>query len=101
PSGFARCTHHTLEEVRKTWDVHVLGLNYRGDPHDYPYPIYPAALGRVDDLFGLNRVSPMVQKLRPDVVVVQNDPWNLPMYMELLRHVPTIGALAVDGLNCQ
>jgi D-inositol-3-phosphate glycosyltransferase len=101
PSGFARCTHHTVEELRKTWDVHVLGLNYRGDPHRYPYPIYPAALGRSDDLFGLRRVPELIHKLRPDVAIVQNDPWNLPMYMELLRNVPTIAALAVDGLNCQ
>lgn len=100
PSGFARATHHTLDVLKETYDVRVIGLNYRGDPHDYPYKIYPAALGNADG-FGLQRVSPMIQAFRPDVVVVQNDPWNLPMYMELLRNVPTIAALAVDGKNCR
>lgn len=101
PSGFARCTHYVLEELRKEWDVSVLGLNYRGDPHVYPYPIYPAALGRSDDGFGIGRLSNLLDQIRPNVVIVQNDPWNLPRYMEQLKNVPTIGVLPVDGLNCR
>lgn len=101
PSGFARATHYTLDVLRKTWEVHVLGLNYRGDPHDWPYKIYPASLADRSDLFGLRRVPEMIAGIRPDVIIIQNDPWNLPMYMELTRMVPTIAALAVDGLNCR
>ncbi len=101
PSGFARATHYTLDTLRKTWDVHVLGLNYRGDPHDWPYKIYPASMLDRSDLFGLQRVPDMIERIRPDAIVIQNDPWNLPMYMHLTRMVPTIAALAVDGLNCQ
>lgn len=97
-SGFARATHYTLETLRKTWDVSVLGLNYRGDPHDYPYPIYPCFPG--GDIFGFGRIHELIGKIGPDVVVVQNDPWNLPEYMKLTPSIPTIGALAVDGKNC-
>lgn len=104
-SGFARCTHKTLETLRTTWDVRVIGINYRGDPHDYPYPIYPAyQLGGGRDLFGVSRVLEILAKFPADVVVLQNDPWNIPRYIRELDRMPkrpvVVGAIAVDGLNC-
>src|SRR5580765_6972456 len=92
-SGFARCTHYTLDALRQSWDIVVLGLNYMGDPHDYPYKIYPCFSG--GDLFGIGRIPELVQKYRPEVVVIQNDPWNIPQYMKPLVNVPTVAALAV------
>ena len=97
-SGFARSTHYTLETLRQTWDVSVLGINYQGDPHRYPYDIYPCFPG--GDLFGLGRVVPLIKKIRPDVIVVQNDPWNIPAYLAKTGNVPVVGAIAVDGKNC-
>jgi len=98
-TGFARATHYTLEVLRETWDVSVLGLNYLGDPHSYPYPIYPCYPG--GDAFGVRRTKEMVEKIRPDLVVVQNDPWNLPAYMKQIVDVPIVGVVAVDGKNCR
>jgi len=100
-SGFARCTHQTLEVLRRTWDVHVLGLNYRGDPHDYPYPIFPAFLG--GDFFGVKRLPELAAKIMPDMVVIQNDPWNIPAYTKALEGFTgkIVGAIAVDGKNCR
>lgn len=97
-SGFARCTHGVLETLRHTWDVHVLGLNYRGDPHTYPYLIYPARVG--GDIFGVHRLAELVPKISPDLIVVQNDPWNFPGYLAKLASVPVVGFIAVDGKNC-
>jgi D-inositol-3-phosphate glycosyltransferase len=98
-SGFARATHYTLDVMRRTWDVHVLGLNYQGNPHSYPYPIYPCWPG--GDLFGLGRTAELINKIRPDVVIVQNDPWNIPEYLKRAGNAPVVGAVAVDGKNCQ
>jgi D-inositol-3-phosphate glycosyltransferase len=102
-SGFARATHCTLETLQKTWDVSVLGLNYLGDPHRYPYPIYPAHTG--GDAFGVKRFEPLVKGIEPDVVVLQNDPWNIEFYTEQLAKCTKkpllVGAIAVDGLNCR
>lgn len=103
-SGFSKCTHNTLEGLRATWDVAVLGLNYRGDPHDYPYRIYPAFVPG-GDLFGTRRIIDVVSKERPDVVVIQNDPWNIPAYVEQLdkfkKRPLLVGAIAIDGKNCR
>lgn len=100
-SGFARCTHKTLETLRQTWEVHVLGLNYLGDPHEYPYSIYPCWSG--GDSFGVKRTRELVEFLKPDIIVIQNDPWNIKQYMIEIRKasesVPVVATMPVDGKN--
>lgn len=102
-SGFAKATHYTLDGfVKASWDIEVLGLNYRGDKHQYPYHIHPAWAG--GDLFGVKRVLHVMENFPADVVVIQNDPWNIPKYVEkfnqLTRRPFLVGSIAVDGLNC-
>jgi len=53
PSGFGLATHKILDVVRHKYDVTVLGLNYRGDPHGYPYEIWAASAE--GDTFGIGR----------------------------------------------
>ena len=123
PSGFARVTHESLKSLAPTYDVTVLGLNYQGDPHEHPYPIYAANVG--GDYFGVGRliwmcdlvketeqsgakrvIVPREQHSGPDLIIIQNDPWNFPHYLQRLRSipeyrdVPTIGIIPVDGKDC-
>lgn len=102
-SGFAKATHHILDNMRHTWEVTVLGINYRGDPHEWPYKIYPAYVPGAD-LFGSKRLLAVCDQVRPDMIVLQNDPWNMPAYMSKLNELksppPVVGIVAVDGLNC-
>ena len=104
PSGFARVTHSVLETLRQHFNVTVLALNYRGDPHDYPYPIYAAAAG--GDSHGVMRLNWMCDKTQPDVIVIQQDPWNMPSYLQALKRlpeharIPVVGVTPVDGKNC-
>ena len=110
PSGFAKATHGVLQSLdyrispSNPFDVNVLGMNYRGDPHDYPYPIWSAAPG--GDPFGVGRFSWMVGAIKPDVIVIQQDPWNFPFYFDQLKkveehaNIPVIGVVAVDSGNC-
>lgn len=98
-SGFARCTHKILDVTKETWDVAVLGLNYQGDPHGYPYYIFPCWPG--GDAFGLNRLVELCEKISPDLIVVQNDPWNVPAYLQRAGNVPVVAIMPVDGKNCK
>lgn len=102
-SGFAKATHKTLEAFHKSgeWDVVVCGINYYGDPHEYPYPIFPANPGG-HDAYGVHRTAQLVGALQPDVVIIQQDPWNFAEYLKRIGgSTPVIGAVAVDGKNCR
>lgn len=105
-SGFARCTHSVCDAVHRAGHrVDVLGVNYFGDPHDYPYTIHtcinPLQGGR--DYFGVGRLSGLVERVSPDVIVILTDVWNIPAYInELGAHEnppPVVGWLAVDAKN--
>lgn len=103
PSGFAKATHEILEVLRQEYEVTVLGINYLGDPHGFPYKIFSCIPG--GDAFGVGRLIWMCDFVKPDVIVLQNDGWNIPAYVEKLRrfkeydHVPVVAAIAVDGNN--
>lgn len=111
PSGFAVATHKILDTLRFHFDVTVLGINYLGDPNPYTYDLYPAFGG--GDVFGINRLHFMCNLVQPDVIVIQQDGWNIPSYIRMLRikkangeyhypehaKIPVIAAVAVDGQN--
>ncbi len=100
-SGFARGTHNYVLGLQKSFDVHVLGLNYDGDPHKLPYPIYKCSRNPHEDGFGIVRMNELIRKLGPSAIVVQNDPWNFREYIKHAGNVPVVGIVAVDGRNCQ
>lgn len=104
-TGFAQATHSICDALHATdkYDIHIVGINYFGDPHPYPYKIYPCSPG--GDTMGYGRVRGMVRDLQPDVIVLQNDPWNIQRYLKdkdgsKVGSVPTIGYIAIDGKNC-
>jgi glycosyltransferase involved in cell wall biosynthesis len=61
----------------------VLGINYFGDPHEYPYRIWPCYQPLADgrDAFGKGRLPRLVDELKPDAIVILNDPWNVGEYI--------------------
>lgn len=107
PTGFAAVTHGVLDNLQGRWQTPVLGINFSGDhptepggKRTYPYPMYVTYQG--GDLFGLGRMGDMIDATKPDVVVVQNDVWNVREFMWKYGHrVPLVGFMPVDGLNCR
>lgn len=108
-TGFARCTRAVCDHLEKLgWDVNILGLNYYGSPHDFPYKIYPC-YEPTDfglDVYGRYRLARLIVTLEPDVVVILNDPWNIKGYLQEIDRIrdrisipPIISWLAVDSKN--
>lgn len=101
PTGFATVTHNILNALTGAWDVSLLAINYRGDPHDYPYPIYSARAE--GDMKGLNRVQGILQKVQPHLICIINDPWVVDEYLKTIHRlgctVPVIAYIPVDGKN--
>lgn len=73
-TGLARVTDTICTELHKTgkYDITVLGINYRGDPHDKPYKVYPTWQ---TDMLGLTRLTPLIEYIKPDIVVLFSDLW--------------------------
>lgn len=113
-TGFSLCTRQVCAHLHSLgWDVHVLGLSYFGDPHLYPYPIYPCTnpLDNSRDVYGCERLPKLINAIRPDIVVLLNDPWNVEAYLfnidryeringvKLRNTFKLVAWLAVDGKN--
>lgn len=97
-TGFERATRHICEALNKSFEVSVLGLNHNGDPTpQYSFPVYPCQPG--GDVMGYGRVKELVERLGPAAVVIQNDPWNFPKYLDRIGNTPAIGFVAIDGGN--
>jgi glycosyltransferase involved in cell wall biosynthesis len=95
-TGFARVSENILEHLTE-WDIHVLAINYLGDPHPYPYALYNPAAG--GDVYGYARYRTLVDKIRPDVVVFLHDSWVIREYLKLVLHEKVVGYMPVDGIN--
>ena len=82
-TGFSRVLGSILQCLISEYNIQQLGTNYRGDPHDKGWKIYPAQLG--GDLQGVNRLKPLVRMIQPRIVFMVNDLWVLADYVDELR----------------
>jgi glycosyltransferase involved in cell wall biosynthesis len=89
PTGFAACTRAVCNHLHSQgWQVHVLGINEFGDPHpDIPYPIYPCwhPFEGGNDGMGAGRLPRLIEQIRPDVVVILSDPWQITGYLDYIK----------------
>ena len=113
PSGFGLATREILDRVRYEYDTTVLGINHRGDPGTVDYPVYVASAD--NEPFGTRRLHELCKIVKPDIIVIQQDGWNIPGYVQTLRAkkpngeyyypdhaaIPVVAAVAVDGQNFQ
>jgi len=70
PTGFARVLHSIFDRLSQKYEVHHLGVNYSGDPHDSSWKIYPAG-----DARGFHRIAPLIAKLQPQLIFSLGDLW--------------------------
>lgn len=81
-SGFSRVAHALFPQlVEAGYDLTIIALNYFGEPHNFPYTIYPASV-QGEDLSGNLRAKYLVYQAhkedRPyDLIIKLDDPWNV------------------------
>ena len=98
PTGFATVTHSVLAQLHRRWDVTVSGVNYEGAEHDHPYRILPAWQG--GDMWGMNRFADLCAEFAPDVIVINNDWWNVAGFLQRApRGARIVAYMPVDGVN--
>lgn len=85
PTGFSRVLHSIVKYLPKEdYNIHWIAVNYYGDPHDYPYKIYPATLSNRADLYGFSRLPEFVDK-NIDIIFILNDAWLVSVYLEYIK----------------
>ncbi len=102
-TGFAQVTHNIVENLWTQWDIHILGINYHGDPHPIQQKakIYNPAARTQGDFYGTARVKELIKRIEPDLVFLINDPWVGTSYTQLLEKYqgPKVLYTPVDGTN--
>lgn len=91
-TGFGRVTHEICSRLGALYDVHVLGLNFRGDLDEpfasAPYKLYTPTRYDDADVYGFSRIPELITRLQPDLFIVLNDiPVVHEMYRSLQQHI--------------
>lgn len=88
PTGFSRVLHNIIGNLdKKKFDIVGLGVNYRGDPHNYDFRVYPATLANPNDIYGLMRLPGIIQNEKPDFIFILNDVWVINEYLSALKKI--------------
>ncbi|MDB9424101.1 glycosyltransferase family 4 protein [Microcystis aeruginosa CS-564/01] len=99
PTGFARVTESILERLCSKYEFFHLGLNYKGDPHDLKWKVYPAGLN--GDPYGMNRLEELIRKIHPHLIFLIGDLWTLMQYAGILARLsdrpPTVAYFPVES----
>ncbi len=97
PTGFATVTHSIVGHLCNEWNVLVSGVNCEQPSDALPYPVIPAC--QMDDMWGIDNFANLVAEFEPDVVVINNDWWNVARFLECHVDVPIVAYMPVDGAN--
>jgi hypothetical protein len=84
-TGFSRVIRSILEPLSSRYQIHHLAVGYFGDPHSYPWLLYPAVVGGDD--FGVKRIRNLAQVLKPDLIFLVSRLETVGDYLEELRSV--------------
>ncbi len=82
--------------------MHVLAVNFRGDPWPSPLILYPAAKYNPQDRFGVGRLREMITNVKPDVLFILQDMYTVEEGLKALGGkfgVPTVFYVPVDGIR--
>lgn len=84
PTGLARVMHSLLRRLpTDDYEIHHLAGNYRGDPHDAPWKVYPAFAG--GDIYGMRRLDELTKRIDPHAILIVNDAWIITEYLAELK----------------
>lgn len=104
-TGFSTVLHNIIKRLPKEkYEIHHLAVNYRGDPHEYDWKIYPAMLG--GDIYGINRLKDFDLHTF-DIVFILNDMPIVDGYLKMIKSlklskIPSIIVYTpIDGYDVQ
>lgn len=109
-SGFATVTESIGNRLVTDYghEIHCLAVNWRGDYWPTQLRMYLPTSKQPDDIYGRSRYVEMLDKVKPDVVIMLNDPEIIIRHLidnpwdterALLRYGHLLTYLPIDGYN--
>ena len=98
-TGFARVIYEIFIPLKDKYDLVQLGTNYFGDPHSWPWRIFPAGIDKYG--LGAHRIRNLVTGLKPDLIFMLQDPWALVEYFKELEMFPSIPTVVYASFNSE
>jgi D-inositol-3-phosphate glycosyltransferase len=101
-TGFGVVNTNIISNLPKEkYEIHHIGINYRGDPHEFHWKIYPASLA--GDLWGFGRLEHF-KSIKFDFIFILNDAWVISKYLEKIKEhfdpvPPIVVYFPVDSLE--
>lgn len=86
-TGLDRVMRAILEPLAEHFDIHFIGIGYKGPMKAGTMTVYPCNL-RGGDVFGAYQAREFVERLRPELVFLLNDVWILEKYARILANRP-------------
>jgi len=94
-TGFGQVSRNILPALYNSgrYDVDILGINYWGDPHDYPFRIWPMAVNGQRDPYGRQRLQQHLldPKLEYDILFFLQDTFILDFLPGMLANLLKAG----------
>ena len=85
PTGFARVIEGIFRPLHEKFEIHQLGVNYHGDPHELPWKVYPASHG--GGPWGTHRLKALIEEVQPRLILAVNDLWIVNDYLKELAKI--------------
>jgi glycosyltransferase involved in cell wall biosynthesis len=88
-TGFGTVSRNVFEGLHNTgkYDIDVLGINYWGDPHDFPYRIWPTGTNAQKDPYGRQKVLNMIPRMDFDILFLLQDSFIMEFVPTLIPHL--------------
>lgn len=96
-TGFAKVIYEIFFPLKDEYELFQLGTNYFGDPHEWPWKIFPANTRGYST--GEQRLADLVKGIKPDLVFMLQDPWVQIKYLEIMKHFPNIPTVVYASFN--
>jgi len=92
-TGFGTVSRNIFEALQRTgrYEIDILGINYWGDPHGFPYRIWPTGINNDKDPYGRKKVAAMIPNMEYDILFFLQDSFILDFLPVLLPRLQGAG----------
>lgn len=92
-TGFGTVARNIFEALHKTgrYEIDILGINYWGDPHQFPYRIWPTGVNGERDPYGRKKVAGMIPQMKYDILFLLQDTFIMDFMPVLLPRLVAEG----------